>query len=213
MRSLLWCMPQIFCFKAERSNLLVLFFFFKKKTEKYCINNWLSSYKIVWNMCWTICLQNRLIFVPDYTQNQVQWRDMTMLWHSTYCPCLQLIGTSTDLCEDIKKKRIGRKNRLNIQLHVRELDYILVIFCMRCLFHRMHVCQMTRCSKRNNLLWPLVVKSVVLLTRVMSERKYLKEIIVSMLISTDISYSTRVNLIYELPMHRAISSDGCLQLM
>lgn len=77
----------------------------------------------------------------------------------------------------------------------------------------MQVCQTTCCTKRNNLLWPLVVKSVVLLIGVMSERKYFKEIIVSMLLCADISYSTRVNLIYELPMHHAISSDGCLQLM
>lgn len=69
------------------------------------------------------------------------------------------------------KQSILEENKLNIQLLVCELDYILLIFCMGCLFHRTHVSQMTCCGKQNNLLWPLVVKSVVLLLRVMSEGK------------------------------------------
>lgn len=113
---------------------------------------------------------------------------------------LQLIGTSTDLCEEIK---IHTERTNYIKLHVCELDYILVIFCMNCLFHRIHVCQMTWRGKRNNLLWPLVVKYAVLLTGVMFERKQ-SIFIVSMLFRTDISRSTCVNLIYELPMHHTI---------
>lgn len=99
---------------------------------------------------------------------------------------LQLIGTSTDLCEEIK---IHTERTNYIKLHVCELDYILVIFCMNCLFHRIHVCQMTWRGKRNNLLWPLVVKYAVLLTGVMFERKQ-SIFIVSMLFRTDISHST-----------------------
>lgn len=45
--------------------------------------------------------------------------------------------------------------------------------------------------KLNNLMWPMAVKSVVLLYRVTSETKQrLKEIILRMLLCTDISYST-----------------------
>lgn len=40
--------------------------------------------------------------------------------------------------------------------------------------------------------------------------KYLKEITVHTLLCADISYSTHVSLIYELPTHHAISSHGCL---
>lgn len=135
---------------------------------------------------------------PDSTQHQQCGMTMLCIVISRLCP--QLIGTSADLCEEIK---IHTERTNYIKLHVCELDYILVIFCMNCLFHRIHVCQLTWRGKRNNLRWPLVVKYAVLLTGVMFERKQ-SIFIVSMLFRTDISHGTRVNLMYELPMHHAI---------
>lgn len=89
-------------------------------------------------MCWKIFLysQNIFVFLITHNINSVKWQCFDMLSRL----CLQLIGTSTDLCEEIK---IHTERTNYIKLHVCELDYILVIFCMNCLFHRIHVCQMT----------------------------------------------------------------------
>lgn len=80
---------------------------------------------------------------------------------------------------------------------------MLLIFCASCFFHRTHACQMTCRGKRNNLMWPLVVKSVVLLTEVMSERKQstLKKSLWACLSHWHLTQCT--SQFDELPMHHA----------
>ena len=77
-------------------------------------------------------------------------------------------------CLHLSMQRYKQNNwkKLRIELCVWELDYILVIFCNSRFFHWTLVCQVTRCGKRNNLLWLLVVNCVVLLTGMMSEGKH-----------------------------------------